>query len=127
MRSIGVIAVLIFLALAGCAKAPPTIEQVHADLSAKISKAIQDPARARQISAQASRLLDEQQSMATDLKSVIAQLTALNGDYSVSYDRYVAVYNDYQSKRKTAQMKFKDGIFAIRAQVSAEEWKEMTK
>ena len=128
VHSICVIMVLMCLALGGCAKAPPpTIDQVHADWSAKISKAITDPARAQQISAQASRLLDEQQSMAADLRSVVVQLTALNDDYGVSYDRYMEVYNGYQTKSKAAQMKFKDGIFALRAQVSAAEWKEITK
>ena len=46
--------VLMCFALVGCSKsAPPTIEQVHADWAAKIHKAIADPARADQVSAQA--------------------------------------------------------------------------
>ena len=115
------------LAVSGCAKSPPTLEQVHADLVGRITKAIQDPARAQRVSDLAGQLLDEQQSMAAALKSTVDHFAALNADYNVSNDQYMAVYSDYQGKRKAAQMKFEDGIFALRREVSAEEWKEITK
>jgi hypothetical protein len=118
---------LAWLALAGCAKPPPTFEEAHADLTAKITKAIKDPARAQRVSEAARQLLDQQQAMAADLKSTVDQFATLNADYNASNDQYMALYNDYQSKRKAAQMTFEHGIFALRKEVSAEEWKEITK
>ena len=118
---------IIGLALVGCAKPPPTLEQTRADVMGKINKAVKDPTRAQHVSEMAGQLLDQQQSMAADLKSTLDQLAALNADYSASNDQYMALYSDYQSKRKAAQMKFKDGVFAVRKEVSVEEWKEITK
>ena len=127
MRLSLLISGLACLALVGCAKPPPTVEQVHAHLTETINRVIKDPARAQQVSGLAGKLLDQQQSMAGDLTSTVDQFAALNTDYTASNDQYTALYSDYQSKRKAAQMKFKDDIFALRKEVSAEEWKEIIK
>jgi hypothetical protein len=127
MRVLWLIVGLAWLALAGCVKPPPTFEEAHADFTAKINKAIKDPARARRVSEVAEQLLDQQQAMAAELKSTVDQLATLNADYNASNDQYMAVYNDYQGRRKAAQMTFEHGIFALRKEVSAEEWKEITK
>lgn len=127
MRVSSLIVALAWFALASCAKPPPTVEEAHADLTAKVNKIIKDPARAQRVSEAAGQLLEEQQAMAADLKSTLDRLAAENADYHATDDQYMALYNDYQGKRKAAQMTFEHGIFALRKEVSAEEWKEITK
>jgi predicted component of type VI protein secretion system len=127
MRLFKLILALVCMTLVACGKSVPTSAEAHADLAAKVNKAIKDPARAQRVSERAGELLDQQQATATDLKSTIDRLAALNADYNATNDQYTALYNEYQSKRKAAQLNFKDGIFALRKDVSAEEWKEITK
>ena len=54
-------------------------------------------------------------------------LAVLNADYTATDQQFMAAYDDYESTRKAAQARFKNGVFALRKEVSAEEWKEITK
>ncbi len=127
MRIPSLLVALACLALVGCAKPPPTPAEVQADLTAKIDKAIKDPERAKRVSAAADTLLQQQQAMAADLKATLDRLGSLNADYQASGDQYQTLYNEYRGKRKASQTAFAQGIFALRGEVSAAEWKEITK
>jgi hypothetical protein len=61
------------------------------------------------------------------LKAAADQLAELNTDYTTTNTQFMAAYRDHESKRKAAQTRFKNGVFALRKEVSAEEWKEITK
>ena len=128
MRPSFPVTILVCLALAGCSKAPPpTIEQAHADWSAKVHAAISDPVRAERVSALARQIVDEQRSLAADLESTAERLAVLNADYEASNEEFMAAYGDYEARRKAALMRLRKRIFAIRKEVSAEEWKAIVK
>ena len=121
------ITALVCLAVTGCGKSAPTIEQVHADWVAKVNAAIKDPARAQRVGEQGGQLIDEEQSMVAALRAAADRLAVLNADHTATDQQFMAVYGDYENKRKAAQTLFKNGVFALRKEVSAEEWKEITK
>src|SRR5437868_2730705 len=100
MRIPSLIVAIAYLALAGCAKPHPTPEEVRADLTAKIDKAIKDPQRAKRVSEAAATLLRQQQAMAADLKATLDRLGHLNSDYQASSAQYQALYDEYQVQRK---------------------------
>src|SRR5687768_4342847 len=102
MRLSLLIIALVCLAPTGCVKAPPTIEQVHADLAEKIDSAIDDPARAQRVSELSVQLVNEERSLGTDLGIAAEQLAELNTDYAATNEQFMAAYSDYESKRKAA-------------------------
>lgn len=65
--------------------------------------------------------------MVAALKAAADQLAELNTDYTATDTQFMAAYRDYESKRKAAQTRFTKGVFALRKEVTAEEWKEITK
>jgi predicted component of type VI protein secretion system len=127
MRLAVLITALLCLVAAGCSTSAPTTEQVHADWVAKVNAAIKDPARAQRVAEQGGEFIDEEQSMVAALKAAADQLAELNTDYTATDTQFMAAYRDYESKRKAAQTRFTKGVFALRKEVSAEEWKEITK
>ena len=127
MRLSGLITVLVCLVAAGCGTSAPTTEQVHADWVAKVNAAIKDPARAQRVAEQGGKLIDEEQSMVAALKAAADQLAELNTDYTATNTQFMAAYGDYESKQKAAQTRFTNGVFALRKEVSAAEWQEITK
>ena len=66
-------------------------------------------------------------SLAADLESTAERLAVLNADYEASNEEFMAAYGDYEARRKAALMRLRKRIFAIRKEVSAEEWKAIVK
>ena len=57
--------------------------------------------------------------MARALKAAADQLAELNAEYGATDSQFMSAYQDYQSKRKAAQARFKDSVFLLRKEVSA--------
>jgi hypothetical protein len=130
-RSIRVLALALAVAccaVAGCSRhAVPTPEDMHADWSVRVHRAIADPARAERVTALARQLVDGQQTLARDLSATADRMAALNTDHAASKEAYLALYEEFASRQRVAQLNLKDQILAMRRETSAEEWKAITR
>ena len=128
MRRLLLLFCLGFLVLTGCKSAtPPTIEQVRAQWTERANKVISDPARAKQIAGLGVKLVEDQRAVTAEMKSLGDQMAALNADYKTTTGDFMKAYDAYAAKKQQAMSEFKDGVFAIRKQVTADEWKELIK
>ncbi len=108
-------------------KAPPTPEEMRADWSLRIHRAIADQPRAERVTALAWQLVDGQQSLSRELNATAERMAALNADHAATKDAYLSLYNDFASRQRAAQLQLKDQILAMRREVSADEWKSITR
>jgi hypothetical protein len=115
-------------AVAGCSRhAVPTPEDMRADWSVRVHRAIADPARAERVTALAWQLVDGQQALARELNATADRMAALNTDHAASKEAYLALYEEFASRQRVAQMNLKDQILTMRRETSAEEWKAITR
>ena len=126
LRAIG----LLIACLIGSActhKAPPTPEEMRAEWSQRIHRVVADPARAERATAIAWQLVAGQQALSRELGSTTERMAALNADHAASKDAYMALYEDFASRQRAAQLQLKDQVLALRREVSADEWKSITR
>jgi hypothetical protein len=116
---------VVCLALAGCTRTPPSAAEVRARWMDKTNQTITDPARARQIAEMVGRLLDAQEAKAAALQSASDRLAALNTDYHATSGQAMAIYDECEARQREMLTKFKDDVFALRRQLSADEWKKL--
>jgi hypothetical protein len=125
---------LITMALAiglvvSCTSSPPSLlpyDEAASQWDATVDKHIQDAPRAGKLK-QLGRQLDElQKSLSADITEFKEKATVLNAKYDSTKDEMWQLVGDFEQKRNAALEQYRDIIFAMRREVSAEEWKALT-
>jgi len=120
---------LAFGFLVSCAKAAPrmvpTIRETASQWNADVDKQIPDEQRVGRVKQLGLQLIELQDSLSGDIAVLNEQAVALNANYGSTREearQLVAVFFD---KRNTALAQYRDLVFAMRREVSAEEWKAL--
>ena len=113
---------LIGLALAGCNRTPPSSAELRAQWMDKTNQAVTDPARAQHIAEIVGRLLDSQEARAAALEAASDRLAASNANYHTTAEQALAIYDEYEARKREALTRLKDDVLALRRQVSDAEW-----
>jgi hypothetical protein len=122
--------VLLACALAACSsssKRHSALSVTSADWDATVERSVPDPARAARVKQLGQELVALQNAMAADFAALNEQAVALNADYQATAEDATTLSHAYQAQRRIAFARYRDLVFAMRAEVSASEWKALTK
>ena len=116
--------------LMSCASAPrmvPTIRETASQWNADVDKQIQDAQRAGRLKQLGLQLIELQDSLSSDIAVLNEQAVALNANYGATRDEARQLVAGFFEKRTAALAQYRDVVFAMRREVSAEEWKALTR
>jgi hypothetical protein len=116
--------------LVSCASAPrmvPTIRETAAQWNADVDKQIPDAQRAGRLKQLGLQLIELQDSLSSDIAVLNEQAVALNANYGATRDDARQLVAGFFEKRTAALAQYRDVVFAMRREVSAEEWKALTR
>jgi hypothetical protein len=116
--------------LMSCASAPrmvPTIRETASQWNADVDKQIPDAQRAGRLKQLGLQLIELQDSLSSDIAVLNEQAVALNANYGATRDDARQLVAGFFEKRTAALAQYRDVVFAMRREVSAEEWKALTR
>jgi predicted metalloenzyme YecM len=117
--------------LVSCASSPervPTLSDMTASQwNATVEKHIPDAQRAGNLKQLGQELAALQESLSRDVTELSDKAIALNVNYDATKEEARQLITDFAVKRKAALEKYRDIIFAMRREASADEWKALTK
>lgn len=116
--------------LVSCSATPRQIELDSAmgdDWNASVAKTIAEPQRAARLKQLGAELLAVSNSIQQDIQTLDKNLMNLNENYAASHEQYEQMVEVFSQQRKPKFDRYRDIIFAMRGEVSAAEWKALTK
>jgi hypothetical protein len=94
--------------------------------NALVDKTIPEQDRAARVKKLGLQMIDLTNLMTDEYEKLDASLLKLNENYNTTREDAKKVLGDFLETRKTTFGQYRDVIFAIRSEVSAEEWKKLT-
>lgn len=117
--------------LVSCASSPekvPTLsDKTASQWNATVEKHIPDVQRAGNLKQLGQKLAALQESLSRDVIELNEKTVVLNMNYDATKEEARQLIADFSVKRNAALEKYRDIIFAMRREVSADEWKALTK
>ena len=107
-------------------KFSPT-DETMTDWNVTVDKAIAEPQRAAKLKELGQQMIDVANSIQQDVEAFNQQSMALNENYNATHEELQQMINDFSEKRNPKFAEYRDIIFAMRSEVSPEEWKALTK
>ena len=136
MRTLSEHAVAVLLALplvlalfVSCSSSPKKVEltdETTQEWNATVDKAIAEPERAAKLKQLGQQLIDVSRSIQQDVEAFNQKAMALNEDYDATHDEFQQMIDAFSAERNPKFAEYRDIIFAMRSEVSAEEWKVLT-
>ncbi len=120
---------LAFVLFVSCSSAPKQVaftEETTEQWNATVEKTISQPERAAKLKRLGQQLIDVSSSIQQDVEVFNHQAMALNENYNTSHEELQQVIEKFSKKRNPKFVEYRDIIFAMRSEVSAEEWKALT-
>lgn len=121
---------LAFWIVASCSTAPKKVEltdETVAHWNATVEKTIKEPERATKIIELGQQLIDVSNSIQQDVEAFNQKGMELNENYDATKKDFQQIINEFVEKRNPKFEQYRDIIFAMRSEVSAEEWKHLMK
>jgi len=121
---------LAFWIVVSCSTAPKKVEltdETVAQWNATVEKTIKEPERASKVKELGQQLIDVSNSIAQDVEAFNQKGTELNENYNTTNEEFQQLVNEFVEKRNPKFEQYRDIIFAMRSEVSAEEWKHLMK
>jgi hypothetical protein len=117
--------------LVSCASSPekvPTLsDKTASQWNATVEKHIPDVQRAGNLKQLGQKLAVLQESLSRDVIELNEKTVVLNMNYDATKEEARQLIADFSVKRNAALEKYRDIIFAMRREASADEWKALTK
>jgi hypothetical protein len=117
--------------LVSCASSPKTVptlsKETPSQWNATVDKHIPDAKRAGKLKLYGQQLFELQDSLSRDIAGLNEEAVALNANYGSTREEARLLMADFFDKRNAALALYRDVIFEMRREVSAEEWKALTK
>jgi len=117
---------LIFWVLTSCSSAPKKVEltsETVAQWNAAVEKTIKEPQRSARLKDLGQQLIDVSNSIAQDIEMYNQKLMTLNENYDATKAEFQQLVGDFVNERNPKFTQYRDILFAMRSEVSAEEWK----
>lgn len=123
---LAVVALWVGVACSAHSKRPPS-ENIGPRWDEQVAKAIQDPERAQRVRDLGRRLVELQDALTQDMADLNRQVAELNADYGTTREEFAPLVEAFDAKRATALQQYREVLFAMRGQTTADEWKRLTK
>ena len=120
---------LVFMLFVSCSSAPEKIEltpETTQHWNATVEKTITEPERAAKLKQLGQQLIDVSSSIQKDIEVLNQQAMVLHEDYDATHEELQQLIGKFSEKRNPKFAEYRDIIFAMRKEVSAEEWKALT-
>ena len=120
---------LVFMLFVSCSSAPEKVEltpEATQHWNATVEKAIAEPERAAKLKQLGQQLIDISSSIQEDIQALNQQAMALHEDHDATHEELQQLIGSFSEKRNPKFDEYRDIIFAMRKEVSAEEWKALT-
>ena len=108
-------------------KVPPLTDKAASQWNATVEEHIPDARRAGNLKQLGQELIALQESLSRDANELNEKTVALNVNYDATKEEARQLLADFSVKRNAALQKYRDIIFAMRREASADEWKALTK
>ncbi len=92
-----------------------------------VDKHISEAQRAEKLKQLGKQLADLADAIRNDIDTLNEKAAALNGKYDATAEEARQLVSEYTNMRNPAFEQYRNIIFAMRGEVSAEEWKALTK
>jgi hypothetical protein len=116
--------------LGSCASSPQKglpLTEAASQWNATVEKHIPDAQRAHNLKQLGQQLAELQNSISREIAGMNEKAVALNENYESTREEARQVLAAFFEKRNSALTQYRDIIFAMRREVSAEEWKTLLK
>jgi hypothetical protein len=117
--------------LVSCASSPETVptlsDKTASQWNATVEKHIPDVQRAGNLKQLGQKLAVLQESLSGDVTELSEKAVALNANYDATKEEARQLVTDFAAKRNAALEQYRDIIFSMRREVSADEWKALTR
>jgi len=120
---------LVLFLFVSCSSSPKKVElsvETVQEWNAAVEKTIKDPLRADALKQLGRQLIDVSRSIQQDVEAFNQQAMALNEKYDATHDELQQLIDEFSAQRNPKFAEYRDLIFAMRSEVSAEEWKALT-
>jgi outer membrane murein-binding lipoprotein Lpp len=121
---------LVFLLILSCSstqKKHELTDETVADWNATVDKAISEPQRAARLKELGQQMIDVANSIQQDVNALNQKIMLLNEDYTATHEELQQMVEEFSEQRNPKFDEYRDIIFAMRSEVSPEEWKALTK
>ena len=122
-----VLAVGVLLSCVSATRMVPTIRETASQWNADVDKHIPDAQRAGRLKQLGLQLIELQDSLSSDIAVLNEQAVELNANYGATKEETRKLVACFFEKRNAALAQYRDVVFAMRREVSAEEWKALTR
>lgn len=119
------LALLLFVSCSSTPKQVSLNDETTEHWNAAVEKTIAEPERAAKLKQLGQRLIDVSSSIQQDIEAIDQQVMALNENYDATHDELQQMLGEFSEKRNPKFAEYRDIIFAMRSEVSAEEWKAL--
>ena len=121
---------LVLLLFVSCSSSPKNLEltdETTQEWNATVDKTITEPERAAKLKQLGQQMIDVSRSIQQDIETFNQKAMALNENYDATHDELQQLIDAFSAQRNPKFAEYRDIIFAMRSEVSAEEWKALTK
>ena len=118
-----------FALFVSCSSSPKKVELTEVTVqqwNAQVEETIKDSQRAAKLKQLGQQLIDVANSIQRDVEAFNQKAMALNERYDSTHDELQQLIDEYSKGRDPKFDEYRDIIFAMRSEVSAEEWKALT-
>lgn len=119
---------LVVALFVSCSSSPKKValtEETTEHWNAQVEETIKDPERAAKLKKLGQQLIDVSSSIQKDIEAANQRVMALNENYDATHDELQQILTEFSAKRNPQFVEYRDIIFAMRSEVSAEEWKAL--
>ncbi len=116
--------------LLSCSSAPehPLLDTaVGEDWNASVDKHIAEPQRAARLKQLGAELVTVANSIQQDVEALERKLMDLNENYGANQEQFEQLLEDFSRQRRPKFARYRDILFAMREEASADQWKALTK
>ena len=102
-------------------------DETVADWNATVEKIIPEPQRAAKLKELGQQMIDVSNSIQQDVKALNQKVMLLNENYAATHEELQQMVDEFSEQRNPKFAEYRDIVFAMRSEVSPEEWKVLTK
>ena len=117
----------LFVACSSSPKKHALTDETVAQWYATVDKTITEPQRAAKLKELGQQMIDVADSIQQDVEALNQKITLLNEDYAATHEELQQMIDEFSEKRNPKFAEYRDIVFAMRSEVSPEEWKALTK
>ncbi len=124
------VAAALICAAASCSRTKhdlASLDRRAGEWTATVDRTVHDPERAARVKALGAQLGELQRTMARDLAALNEKAATLNADYAATPEQVRELARSYADERRAAFARYRDLVLAMRREVNAAEWKELSR